>query len=203
MEVGIAVIAGEHRIGQGEVRIQLHRLQVHLPSDSSILYARPSPAVLLSSQVEVVRLDIIGGRFIYLLAFLRSKGGPESRSYTPSDVGLDRKDILCCQVFIVGFRPEVLVRLGIDKLSVNAYHVPQPLNASLQDRPNAKLLSDLLEISPPFLVLHYRSTRDRLQVTDLLQVGDDVIVNPVGERYVLLRTANVVERQDGNRLPRI
>jgi hypothetical protein len=112
------------------------------------------------------------------------------------DLALDREHV--GQLAVVRFRPQVLVRVGVDELRRDPHLVPRAAHRPLQDRGHVELRRDLPDRLRGALVLERRRAGDHANVADLGEGGQDVVRDPVGEVLVLGVVAQVLERQHGD-----
>jgi len=103
------------------------------------------------------------------------------------------------QIAIVSLRPEMRIGACIDQLRIHSHAIANTLNTSFHDMRNAKLISDLAQITfGSGLLLHNRSAADDLQVRDPGQVGQNFILHAVSKKCVLRVAASVFKRQHGD-----
>ena len=88
----------------------------------------------------------------------------------------------------------MLVIRGIDQLHVYADLVGGSLHCSLEDRGNAQLLRDGLQIVRLALVFRSRSPRNDLEIADCRQLRQNFILNAFSKVGVGLVVAQVLER---------
>jgi hypothetical protein len=116
------------------------------------------------------------------------------------DLALDREDVL--DVAVVALRPQVVVGGGLDQLHVDVHLVAGLLHAALENRGDAELHRDGLEILGLRLVALGRGAGNDLEVADAGQAREDLVLHAAGEVLVGLVLAQVLERQHGDRLGR-
>jgi hypothetical protein len=117
------------------------------------------------------------------------------------DFRLDREDIR--QLAIVTVRPEMCIRACIDELGGHADAVSGALDAAFEDVRHFQRLRDLGEVTLlDLFVLHHARAADDLEVGHLRQRRQNFVLHAISEERVLLVFAQILERQDGNRLAR-
>ena len=104
------------------------------------------------------------------------------------------------QVAIVIFGPNVLVVLGIDQLHVDAHTIANASHAAFQNCGDAERFSNFTNVWGLSAICHDRRARDDLQIANLRQIGEHIVLNAIGEVGVLFIVAQILERQDGDRL---
>ena len=105
---------------------------------------------------------------------------------------MDGEDI--GQIAIVGLRPEMRVLARIDQLRADPHFVGRALHAAFDDMRDAELLADLAQIARRAgLVLHHARAADHFQIGDLREVGQNLVLHPIGEKDVLFVAAQVFE----------
>ena len=117
-----------------------------------------------------------------------------------SDFALDRENI--CHVAIVGLGPEMRIGPGIDELHVDAHFVAGFLHTAFENGRDAELLRNCLQIFRLALVFRGRSARDHFQIGDARELGQDFILNAVGEISGALVVTQIFEWQHRNRFLR-
>ena len=121
-----------------------------------------------------------------LLSFCRRKFGFQFLCDFLRQVGLNRENV--CQIAIVILRPKVLVALGIDQLHVHPHAIVFRVgtDAAFQNGRDAERLTDFPHARCSSAVAHDRSARNHLQIADFCQIGQNVILNAVSKKRVLL-----------------
>src|SRR3954471_22307138 len=88
---------------------------------------------------------------------------------------------------------------GIDQLDADHDAVPAAPDASFEHVHDAKRLGDLRQIVfGRAAIRHDRRAADNFQIANLRQAGQDVVLDAVGEKRVLLVVAEVFEGQYGD-----
>src|SRR4029450_8631832 len=100
-----------------------------------------------------------------------------------SDLGLNRKNVV--ERSIVTLSPEMPVSPCINQLGSHAHAIAGRLHASLYDVRHAEFTRDLAQIPfHPGLVLHDGRPADHFQISDVRQIGENFILECVGEKRV-------------------
>jgi hypothetical protein len=102
------------------------------------------------------------------------------------------------QFAIKRVRPDMGVGPGVDKLNVDAHPVAGAADGSLQNMGHTQRVTDLAQVPHARLVLAHRSPADHFQVRDLGQIRQDIVLDAVGEIFVLLAVTQVLEGQNGD-----
>ena len=78
------------------------------------------------------------------------------------------------------------VSAGVDQLCVDAKTIPGALDRTFHDVSDTELLADLAHVAfGPGLVLPHAGVADHLQIRDLGEIGQDLVLNAIGEVGVL------------------
>ena len=102
---------------------------------------------------------------------------------------------------VVAFRPEMPVVARVDQLHADDDAISSRAHASLQHVDHAERLRNLRQIAfGRAAVGHHRGAADYLQVVDFRQARQDVVLDSVGKKRVLLVVAEIFERQNGDAL---
>src|SRR5438874_1250316 len=84
----------------------------------------------------------------------------------------------------------------VAQLCIYPHAVIRSLHAALEQMRHAELSPDFAEIARHLaLVLHHTRTADDLQVRDPCQIGQNLVLHPVGEESVVGVTPEIIERQ--------
>ena len=87
----------------------------------------------------------------------------------------------------------------VDQLDVNHYPVSFPTHAAFQHVRDSQCLRDVAKIAHVNVAkLHHGRTTNDLQVLDRGEAGEDVILNAISEKRVLLVGAEVLKGQNGD-----
>ena len=111
--------------------------------------AEPVPSL----KVELVGLEIARRLSLDPGALVGRQLGPERGGDLDCHVRLDREDV--GQLAIVGLRPEVLIRLGVDELRHDAHAIAGPPHAPLEQRRHLQRRRDLPQTVLPLLERHH------------------------------------------------
>jgi hypothetical protein len=96
------------------------------------------------------------------------------------DFALDREGI--SQIASIRLGPKVRIAASVDQLRVHSHLICNPLDTAFQHVSNAQRLTNLSQVTRGRgLVLVYAGAADHFQVGDLGQIGEDFILNAVGE----------------------
>ena len=93
-----------------------------------------------ATQIELVRLDVLGVPLAERLMLRRGEFEFELIDNISRDLVLDLKNVL--EVSIVAFRPDLITVAGVDKLSTNADALIHSAHASLENGLHIQELSD-------------------------------------------------------------
>src|SRR5438552_18075073 len=85
------------------------------------------------------------------------------------------------------------VNARVEQLDVYSYFVPGPLHAAFQHSGHTELASHCLQVFWRAFIFRCRLSRDNLQVADASQLGQNLILNAVGEIGIVWVTAQIVE----------
>src|SRR5690348_7847287 len=97
------------------------------------------------------------------------------------NLALDREHV--SQIAGVGLRPQMGVVARIHQLSVNPDFVRDLLNTALENMCDTERLPDVSEVpSSGCLVLRHTGSADHLKIGNFCEVGQDFVLNPVGEK---------------------
>src|SRR5436190_2178730 len=93
-------------------------------------------------------------------------------------------------------RPDLSGALGIDQLHVDHYAVTLPPHTTLQDICHAKRFTDGAQVLCCSVAkLHHRRTADDSEIFDLCQTREDVVLNAVCKKRIVLIRAEVLKRK--------
>ncbi len=91
------------------------------------------------------------------------------------------------EIAIVGLRPEMSIGAGVDELSIDTDAIGGALNAAFQHMGNTELTADLAKIAGANgLILHDTGAADYFEVCNLRQIGENFVLDAVGEKGGLL-----------------
>ena len=110
---------------------------------------------------------------------------------------LHRKDIF--EIPIVSLRPEVGIGASVNKLDVDSHFIASSLNCSLEDGRNAEFFRDRLQVVRLALIFCGGRARNHLEITDHSQLGENLILNTLGEVGIGFFLAQVFERENRDR----
>ncbi len=88
----------------------------------------------------------------------------------------------------------MLIPLGIDELHVDTHGLTGAQHASFQEVTGVQLLADLSQVLGTLTILHHRRATPHAQPADLGELGEDLVVDAVGEVLVLLKPAPISKR---------
>src|SRR5688500_11283047 len=153
--------------------------------------------VLPPAQIIVVRLHILGARFLDLLLLSLTQDYTQRFYDSLRDVVLDREHIL--HLAVVSLGPEVVSVRYVHELRSDAELAPHLAYAALEHSRDLELPPNLTDV----LVLSLEGERRRpgrhTKRLDLAQCVDDLFGHTVGEVFVLRIGTHVRERQHGDR----
>ena len=110
---------------------------------------------------------------------------------------MDGEDI--GQIAIVALRPQMRVVARVEQLRSYPHFVGRTLHAAFHDTRDAELLTDLTQIARGAgLVLHDAGAADHFEIRDLREVGQNLVLHPIGEEGVLFVLAQIFKRQHGD-----
>ena len=149
---------------------------------------------VFGAQVTVVgdkirRWGLLNCRFFCRRKFCLQLVGNRSR-----DVCLNCKDIV--KRSIITFRPQMPVTPRINQLRSDANTVAGRLYASFYNVRYAELVCDFPQVSlHACLVLHDGRAADHFQIGDLRQIGENFVLDGIGEKGVVRICAQTLKRQ--------
>jgi hypothetical protein len=115
------------------------------------------------------------------------------------DLALDGEDI--GQIAIVGLCPQMRVGPRVEQLRIYPHFIGRALHAPFDDMCHAELLSDLAQIARrAAFVLHDARAADHFQVGNLGQMGQDLVLDALGEEGVRFFFAQIFKRKNGDAL---
>ncbi len=88
------------------------------------------------------------------------------------------------------------VGLGVNELHINSHSIPGPLNTAFQYVGDPQLVGDLPQIPVRVFVFHHGGAGYRLQACDLVQMGENVVMDAADEWLDLFVGADVREGQN-------
>src|SRR6266404_4549930 len=150
-----------------------------------------------ASQVIGISFNIFRRHLPDRLLLLRQQLHLELFHNGVGDFVLNSEDV--GQVAIKTLGPDMTAVLAANELSSYPHARSGFPHASLQDKSNAKLLTDLLHFYGLVFVGKGGVARDNEQAGDLGQVSDDVLRDAIAKILLLRVAAHVVKRQNGNR----
>src|SRR5262249_54564640 len=95
------------------------------------------------------------------------------------------------------------VRVGVDELGVNPHAIAQNLKASLQNVRNAQVAPDLLYIPILAPVCCDATAANDLQISHLAEIGENVVLNAIGEIWLSIIVPQTFEGQNCDTFPSI
>ncbi|MEO6263421.1 MAG: hypothetical protein ABIO58_00335 [Luteimonas sp.] len=101
-------------------------------------------------------------------------------------------------ISVVGFRPQVRIRISVDQLRGDAHALAGAAHAAFQHGADAKLAGDIRNADFLALEIERRRARGHLQLRQLAQQVEDFLGDAVTEVFVLRVAAHVDERQHGD-----
>ena len=114
-------------------------------------------------------------------------------------IGLDGEDI--SQIAVVIFRPNVLVTICVDQLHAHSDAVADSTDAAFQKRGYAQRFAYFPSVAHGIAAIrHDRHARDNLQIADLRKIGQNIVLDAVGEVFVLLFVAKALKGENSNGL---
>ena len=91
---------------------------------------------------------------------------------------------------IVGFRPNLSVAAGVDQFCVDANPITRALYRAFHDVNDAELSADFAHVAlSACLVLAHAGVADNLQIRDLREIGQNLVLDAIGEIGVVLVVA--------------
>src|SRR5512132_2616767 len=84
----------------------------------------------------------------------------------------------------------------VEQLNVYPHFVSSLLHAAFEYSGHAEFASHCLQVFWRAFVFGWRFSRDNLQVADASELGQDLILNAVGEVSIVRVTAQIVEWED-------
>ena len=112
-----------------------------------------------------------------------------------SNVALNCKYVI--EWAVIPLRPHMPVASGIDQLGSDPNAVAGRLDAAFNYVCHPKFVCNLTQIPlHTGLVLHYRGATDHLQIRDLGKIGEDLILDGIGEESVVRISAQTFKRQN-------
>ena len=114
------------------------------------------------------------------------------------DLALDTEDI--GELAVVSLGPKMGIGRCIDQLHCHAHLIGRSLNTTLENIQDTELFRDVTQVIRRALVFLRRSARDHFQIRHLGQARQNFILDSLGEVGVIRVTAQVVERQNRDRL---
>ena len=197
-KVHVHVRPAEQGLGQGEFRILGNRL---IEQIDRLRHQHPGQPVLIvgvigerqRAQIQIVGFRILRRHARQLGRLGRREFGLERIGHFLRDFAFDAEDVVECAR--IGLGPQVVVARGIDQLYVDQHRVAGLLHAAFEDRGDAELQGDRLQVVRMAGVFFRRRTRDDFQVADSGQLGQDHVLHAAGEVFIVLVAAEVLERE--------
>src|SRR5581483_8267564 len=125
---------------------------------------------------------------------IRTEGSAQSVGDFAGQFALQSQRI--SQGTVVTVRPDLPGALRIDQLHVDHDSIAFSPHTALKNIRYAKRLSDLAQVLRCDVAkLHYRGTANDSEIFDLCQTGEDVVLNAVCEKCIILVRAKVLKRQ--------
>src|ERR1051326_1059579 len=139
-----------------------------------------------AEQVSVVSLRILRRLFCQPFGLFGAELDFQRVYDTAGNIVLNRKYI--ADVAIVLLCPDMGVGAYVDQLSVYAHFATCALNTAFEKMRHTKRIPNLASIAHTTVRHNARTTND-LQVSDLRQLGQNVVLNAIGKKRVLLVVA--------------
>ncbi len=132
---------GQARIGQGKARVKIYGL---LEICNGIVQALAGTRchLLPAAKVGLQRRHVLGRDLPKPFLLPRTQGRLQGICDRCRNLGLNGKDILCCQFRIIRLRPQVFIGFGIDQLHIDTHLVPRSLYTPFQESRHTQLFSD-------------------------------------------------------------
>src|SRR5207247_11007042 len=111
------------------------------------------------------------------------------------DLSLDCKNI--GQIAIVFLRPNVRVAARVNQLGIQMDPACIPTYASFQHVRNPKRITDLARIASA-TVWHHARAADHLKISNLRQLGQNVVLHTIGKKRVVFVFTQVLKWQHGD-----
>ena len=187
--------------GQSAIRIEKRWVARDSPvqqidSLPKIQYLAPSlQKNIIGARIQI-KSNEIPGRFTLNGQFLsRCNFGMQLLGDFLRDLALDCEHVV--QIAVILFDPHMGISPRIDQLRIQMKMCAGPADAALQNVRYPQLVTDLAHISFA-AVLHDTRPADDFQVSDLRQLGQNVVLHAVGKSRVLFLLAEVFKRKDGD-----
>ena len=152
-----------------------------------------------SFQIKCIGLRIIGWLRRETCLFFRSQFCPKSRRDLRRHLALEADGI--GERAVVTLRPEVAVVACVDQLDVDEHAVALAPHAPFQDILHSQFPGDVAQVTngARAAVLRDRSAANDLQIADLRQTGQNIVLDSIGEKSVLLVRAQVLQGKNSDR----
>ena len=149
------------RMGQGVVRVQLHRLEEMLPC-----VAKGVLCVIVSernaSHIVVVRIEAVGWLMLCALKLRQRHFGYDRADHARGHLILKTENVSQCA--IKALRPKMHALGSVDELPSKSYPVPRPAHTAFKQIPHPQLMPHLLRVDIAAPVGEAGITRDHEQV---------------------------------------
>ncbi len=179
----------------GELRVQLDGFCEQLPSPDIRLLLEPAEQ-FVCLKVEIKGLIVLSGMSPRACHFTPANLHCHFGDYLAGDLILQGKDVL--QLPVVGFRPKLVSRDGVDELGVNADPVSGLLDTALHHVAYPQLPANLLHFHLLALVGGRCRSVNNEDIRNLVKLGGDVFGYPVDKISLFGVSAHVDKRQHDN-----
>src|SRR5438477_2580504 len=189
---------GKSRMGEGERRIVLDRFAIELLGYFVIL-EQTVRALFVSARLEIdhISVRILGRLGFHAVFFRRAERGAQLTRDFLGQLALKTEGI--SQWPVVTFSPEMMIVARVDQLHAHDHAVLTPAHTAFEHVHDSEGQRDLRQITfRGAAIRHYRGAADDLQVVDLGETSQDVVLNSIGEKGVLLVIAHVFEGEHGD-----
>ena len=116
-----------------------------------------------------------------------------------SVASLPSKSNESASVALVVLRPDLAIAEGVDQLDIDRDLILVPPHASLEDIGHAQRFADFLDVArSDVAILHHAGAADHGERLDFRQVGQEIVLDAVGEKRVFLVVAVIFEGQNSD-----
>ncbi len=129
---------------------------------------------------------------------LRSDGGLEGAGDLCRKLLLNRENV--AELAIVGFGPDMFVGGRADELAGHTHLVAGPPHTALKHIVDSQLLGNLPDGLRGVAILHDRSAGHDVKLRDERQIGENILLDAIGEERAVFFLAHVAERENRQRL---